>query len=248
MGDAHVDVLVERLKRKFGAAVRTGTPRVPYRETIRKPTRIDNRFKRQTGGHGQFGHVVIEFEPLPTGSGFEFGDKIVGGAVPRQYIPAVDKGLREAMSEGVLAGYPVVDLRATLVDGSYHTVDSSEMAFKVAASQALKRAFTEASPALLEPILEVEVIVPDEFMGDVMGQITAKRGHVLGMDSSDGSQHLRAQVPQGEMFHYATELRSITQGRGRFSWKLDHYAEVPATVAERVIAEHGARLTAGDKH
>jgi len=248
MGDAHVDVLVERLKRKFGASVKTGTPHVPYRETIRKPAKIDNRFKRQTGGHGQFGHVVIEFEPLTTGSGFEFGDKIVGGSVPKQYIPAVEKGLREALAEGVLAGYPVVDLKAILVDGSYHTVDSSEMAFKVAASQALKRAFPEADPALLEPILEVEVIVPDEYMGDVMGQITAKRGHVLGMDSADGTQRLRAQVPQSEMFHYATELRSITQGRGRFSWKLDHYAEVPHNVADKVIAEHQARVGAGEKH
>ncbi|HTI30167.1 MAG TPA: elongation factor G [Methylomirabilota bacterium] len=248
MGDAHVDVLVERLKRKFGAAVRTGSPRVPYRETIRKPAKIDNRFKRQTGGHGQFGHVVIEFEPLPSGSGFEFGDKIVGGVVPKQYIPAVEKGLRETLAEGVLAGYPVVDLRARLVDGSYHTVDSSEMAFKVAASQALKRAFPEADPTLLEPILEVEVIVPDTYMGDVMGQITAKRGHVLGMDSSDGMQHLRAQVPQAEMFHYATELRSITQGRGRFSWKLDHYAEVPTTISDRVIADHQAKVVAGEKH
>ncbi len=248
MGDAHVDVLVERLKRKFGASVRTGSPRVPYRETIRKPTRIDNRFKRQTGGHGQFGHVVIEFEPLPSGSGFEFGDKIVGGVVPKQYIPAVEKGLRETLIEGVLAGYPVVDLRARLVDGSYHTVDSSEMAFKVAASQALKRAFPEADPTLLEPILEVEVIVPDAYMGDVMGQITAKRGHVLGMDSSDGMQHLHAQVPQAEMFHYATELRSITQGRGRFSWKLDHYAEVPSTIADKVIAEHQAKVAAGERH
>ncbi|HEX9633897.1 MAG TPA: elongation factor G [Candidatus Limnocylindria bacterium] len=248
MGDAHVDVLVERLKRKFGASVKTGTPHVPYRETIRKPAKIDNRFKRQTGGHGQFGHVVIEFEPLTTGSGFEFGDKIVGGSVPKQYIPAVEKGLREALAEGVLAGYPVVDLKAILVDGSYHTVDSSEMAFKVAASQALKRAFPEADPTLLEPILEVEVIVPDEYMGDVMGQITAKRGHVLGMDSADGTQHLRAQVPQSEMFHYATELRSITQGRGRFSWKLDHYAEVPHNVADKVIAEHQAKVGAGDKH
>jgi elongation factor G len=248
MGDAHVDVLVERLKRKFGAAVRIGSPRVPYRETIRKPTKIDNRFKRQTGGHGQFGHVVIEFEPLPAGSGFEFGDKIVGGVVPKQYIPAVEKGLRETLAEGVLAGYPVVDLRARLVDGSYHTVDSSEMAFKVAASQALKRAFPEADPTLLEPVLEVEVVVPDTYMGDVMGQITAKRGHVLGMDSSDGMQHLRAQVPQAEMFHYATELRSITQGRGRFSWKLDHYAEVPSTIADRVIAEHQAKVAAGEKH
>jgi elongation factor G len=248
MGDAHVDVLVERLKRKFGASVKTGTPRVPYRETIRKPAKIDNRFKRQTGGHGQFGHVVIEFEPLESGTGFEFGSKIVGGSVPKQYIPAVEKGLREALAEGVLAGYPVVDLRAILVDGSYHTVDSSEMAFKVAASQALKRAFPEADPTLLEPILEVEVVVPDEYMGDVMGQITAKRGHVLGMDSADGTQHLRAQVPQSEMFHYATELRSITQGRGRFSWKLDHYAEVPHNVADKVIAEHQAKVGAGDKH
>jgi elongation factor G len=248
MGDAHVDVLVDRLKRKFGAAVRIGSPRVPYRETIRKPAKIDNRFKRQTGGHGQFGHVVIEFEPLPSGSGFQFGDKIVGGVVPKQYIPAVEKGLRETLAEGVLAGYPVVDLSARLVDGSYHTVDSSEMAFKVAASQALKRAFPEADPTLLEPILEVEVIVPDAYMGDVMGQITSKRGHVLGMDSSDGMQHLHAQVPQAEMFHYATELRSITQGRGRFSWKLDHYAEVPSTISDRVIADHQAKVSAGEKH
>jgi elongation factor G len=248
MGDAHVDVIVERLKRKFGASVKTGTPHVPYRETIRKPTRIDNRFKRQTGGHGQFGHVVIEFEPMEPGTGFEFGNRIVGGVVPKQYIPAVEKGLREAMSEGVLAGFPVVDMKATLVDGSYHTVDSSEMAFKVAASQALKRAFPEAHPILLEPILEVEVVVPDEYMGDVMGQITSKRGHVLGMDSNNGMQQLRAQVPQAEMFHYATELRSITQGRGRFSWKLDHYAEVPHNVAEKVIAEHESKATAGDRH
>ena len=240
MGDAHVDVIVDRLKRKFGASVRTATPRVPYRETIRQPARIEHRYKRQTGGHGQFGHVVIEFAPGEMGTGFQFGDRIVGGVVPKQYIPAVEKGLREAMSEGVLAGYPVVDLQATLVDGSYHTVDSSEMAFKVAASQALKKAFEAASPALLEPILEVDIVVPDEYMGDVMGQITSKRGHVLGMDSIDGMQHLKAQVPQAEMFHYATELRSITQGRGRFSWKLDHYAEVPHTIADRVVADAAA--------
>jgi elongation factor G len=192
--------------------------------------------------------VVIEFEPAEAGTGFEFGNRIVGGVVPKQYIPAVEKGLREAMSEGVLAGFPVVDMKATLVDGSYHTVDSSEMAFKVAASQALKRAFADADPALLEPILEVEVVVPDDYMGDVMGQITAKRGHVLGMDSSDGKQHLRAQVPAAEMFHYATELRSITQGRGRFSWKLDHYAQVPHNVAEKVIAERSTAAAAADRH
>jgi elongation factor G len=247
MGDSHVDVIVDRLKRKFGASVKTATPQVPYRETIRKPAKVDNKFKRQTGGHGQYGHVVIEFEPGESGHGFEFGNQIVGGVVPKQYIPAVERGLREAMSEGILAGFPVVDLKATLVDGSYHTVDSSEMAFKVAASQALKRAFTDANPTLLEPILEVEVVVPDEYMGDVMGQITSKRGHVLGMDSSNGMQLMRAQVPQAEMFHYATELRSITQGRGRFSWKLDHYAEVPHNVADKVIAEH-SKAGAGEKH
>jgi elongation factor G len=240
MGDAHVDVIVDRLKRKYGAAVKTATPRVPYRETIRAAAKIDNKFKRQTGGHGQYGHVVIQFEPNEPGSGFEFGNKIVGGVVPKQYIPAVEKGLNEAMAEGVLAGYPVVDVKATLVDGSYHTVDSSEMAFKIAASQALKRAFEDGNPTLLEPILEVEIVVPDEYMGDVMGQITAKRGHVLGMDSDGGLQRLRAQVPQAEMFHYATELRSITQGRGRFSWRLDHYAEVPHNIAEKVVAEHAA--------
>ncbi len=244
IGDSQVDILMERLKRKFGASVKTRTPRVPYRETIRKAARVDNKYKRQTGGHGQYGHVVIEFAPNPGGE-FEFGNKIVGGVVPKQYIPAVERGLHEAMAEGVLAGYPVVGLQATLVDGSYHTVDSSEMAFKVAASQALKKAFTESDPTLLEPILDVEVIVPDEYMGDVMGQITAKRGHVLGMDSSDGMQHLHAQVPAAEMFHYATELRSITQGRGRFVQRLDHYAEVPHNVAEKVIADHAATA---DKH
>jgi elongation factor G len=248
MGDAQIDVIVDRLKRKFGAAVKVGTPRVPYRETIRRAAKVDNKFKRQTGGHGQYGHVVIEFEPTDSGHGFEFGDRIVGGVVPKQYIPAVEKGLREALGEGVLAGYPIVDLRATLVDGSYHTVDSSEMAFKIAASQALKKAFDQADPALLEPILEVEVVVPDAYMGDVMGQLTAKRGHVLGMDPADGMQHLHAQVPAAEMFRYATELRSITQGRGRFSWRLDHYAEVPHSIAEKVIADAHERAAAGDKH
>jgi elongation factor G len=247
MGDAQVDVLVERMKRKFGASVKVGTPRVPYRETIRAATKIDNKYKRQTGGHGQYGHVVIEFEPNEPGGGFVFGDRIVGGAVPKNYIPAVEKGLRDALAEGVLAGYPIVDIRATLVDGSFHQVDSSEMAFRIAASQALRRAVPDASPVLLEPVLEVEVLVPEESMGDVMGQITAKRGHVMGMDSADGMQHLRAQVPQAEMFHYATELRSITQGRGRFSQRLDHYAEVPHNVAEKVIAEHRELVAAGER-
>ncbi len=248
MGDGHVDVLVERLKRKFGASVKIGTPRVPYRETIRSTTKVDNKYKRQTGGRGQYGHVVIEFEPTEAGAGFAFAEKIVGGAVPKNFIPAVEKGLREALGEGVLAGYPIVDIKATLVDGSYHTVDSSEMAFKIAASQALKRAVLQANPALLEPILEVEVIVPEEFMGDVMAQITSKRGHVMGMESVAGMQHLRAVVPQAEMFHYATELRSITQGRGRFTQRLSHYAEVPHNQAERVIGEHKQLVGAGERH
>ena len=248
MGDGHVDVIVDRLKRKFGASVKTGTPRVPYRETIRGSTKVDNKYKRQTGGHGQYGHVVIEFEPNETGAGFAFGDRIVGGAVPKQYIPAVEKGLREAVSEGVLAGYPLVDFKATLVDGSFHPVDSSEMAFKIAASQALKRAVLDAKPVLLEPILDVEVIVPEEFMGDVMGQLTSKRGHVLGSERVAGMQHLRAHVPQAEMFHYATELRSVTQGRGRFTQRLDHYAEVPHSIADRVIGEQKQLVGAGDRH
>ena len=246
MGDAHVDVIVERLKRKFGASVKTGTPHVPYRETIRKPTKIDNRFKRQTGGHGQFGHVVIEFEPMRIRLGLRVRQQDRG----RRGAEAVHPGRREGAARGDGRG------RAGRLPGGRPEGDPGgrqlphrrqrEMAFKVAASQALKRAFPEANPTLLEPILEVEVVVPDEYMGDVMGQITAKRGHVLGMDSNDGMQHLRAQVPQAEMFHYATELRSITQGRGRFSWKLDHYAEVPHNVAEKVIAEHQAKVGAGE--
>jgi elongation factor G len=228
--------------------VKVATPHVPYRETIRRPSKVDNKFKRQTGGHGQYGHVVIEFGPGDAGTGFEFADKIVGGSVPRQYIPAVEKGLREAMAEGVLAGYPVVDVRATLVDGSYHTVDSTVLAFKIAGSQALKKAFESGDATLLEPILEVEVVVPDEYMGDVMGQLTSKRGHVLGMDPADGMQHLRAQVPAAGMVRYATELRSITKGRGRFYWKRDHYAEVPHTIAEKVVAEHQPKSAAGEKH
>ena len=228
MGDAHVDVIVDRLKRKFGAAVQTrrrrASPTARRSARRRASTTSTSARPAATASTGTSSSSSLRPRWAPAS---QFGDKIVGGVVPKQYIPAVEKGLREAMAEGVLAGYPVVDLQATLVDGSYHTVDSSEMAFKVAASQALKKAFDAASPALLEPILEVDIVVPDEYMGDVMGQITCKRGHVLGMDSVDGMQHLKAQVPQAEMFHYATELRSITQGRGRFSWQIDHYAEVP---------------------
>ena len=246
MGDAHVDVIVERLKRKFGAAVKTGTPGPVPRDDPspgedRQPLQAPDRWTRAV-------------RPRCDRVRAERGGRRLRVRRPdrrRFRAEAVHPRRREGPSRvdgrGRLAGYPVVDLKATLVDGSYHTVDSSEMAFKVAASQALKQAFTEADPALLEPILEVEVTVPDEYMGDVMGQITAKRGHVLGMNSVDGTQHLRAQVPQAEMFHYATELRSITQGRGRFAQSLDHYAEVPHTIAEKVIAEHQAKATAPER-
>ena len=245
MGDAQVDVIVDRLKRKFGAAVRTATPRVPYRETIRKPARVDNKFKRQTGGHGQYGHVVIEFEPAEMGAGFEFGNKIVGGVVPRQYIPAVEKGLHEAMAEGVLAGYPVVDLRPPWSTARYHTVDSSEMAFKIAASQALKRAFEQADPILLEPILEVEVDRPRRVHGRRDGpdhrQARPRARDGLGRRPAAPARP----GPAGRDVPLRHRAASITQGRGRFTSKVDHYAEVPHQVAEKVIAEHADARRSG---
>lgn len=236
LGDLHLEVMISRLSRKFGVTAVTKDPRVPYKETIRSKVNSDYRHKKQTGGRGQYGHVVIEVEPLPTGSGFEFVDKIFGGAVPRQYIPAVEKGIRETMAEGVLAGYEVVDLRVTLLDGSYHDVDSSEMAFKIAASMAFKKGFMDARPVLLEPIYSITVVVPDAYMGDIIGDLNKKRGRILGMDPENGEQHIRAQAPLAEMFRYAIDLRSMTQGRGDFTMEFDHYEEVPANIAEQVIA------------
>jgi elongation factor G len=245
MGEAHTAVLLERLKRKFGATVITHTPKVPYRETIRGTTRVHGRYKKQTGGHGMFGDVWLELEPNPDG-GVEFSEKIVGGAVPRGFFPGVEKGIREAAAEGVLAGYPLSDFKATLVDGSFHTVDSNELSFKIAASMALKDGVQQAKPALMEPIMAVEIRVPDAYMGEVNRDLIGRRGRVLGMDSMDGMQVITAHVPQAELFSYATELRSLAQGRGSFRATLDHYEDVPNHIAEKVIAAHKKELeTAG---
>ncbi len=237
MGDVHLEVTIDRLKRKFGVEVETETPKVPYRETIRKSVKVEGKHKKQTGGHGQYGHVWIEMEPLPEGEGFVFEETIFGGAVPKQYIPAVEKGIREAMEEGILAGYPVVDFKVNLYDGSYHTVDSSELAFKIAAIQAFKKGMEQANPVLLEPIMNLEVLVPEAYMGDVIGDLNSKRGRILGMEPKGSMQLIKAQVPLAELSKYAIDLRSLTQGRGSFEMSFDHYEEVPARTAEAIIAQ-----------
>lgn len=237
MGDMHMEVMIDRLKRKFGVDAEMSTPKIPYKETIRKPAKAEYKHKKQSGGRGQYGHVHIEIQPLPD-EDYAFVDKIFGGVVPQQYRPAVDKGCRETMVDGILAGYPVTNVQVTLTDGSYHDVDSSEMAFKLAASQAFKKAFMDAGPVLLEPIVEAEVRIPDAYMGDVIGDLNKKRGRILGMEPVDGLQIVKAQVPQVEMAKYAIDLRSITQGRGTFSIRFAHYEEMPANIAEPIIAAH----------
>jgi elongation factor G len=241
MGQQHIEVTVERLKTKFGVEVEMAIPKVPYKETIKGKTSLQSRYKKQTGGRGQFGDVWLEIEALPRGGDFEFVDKIVGGAVPRQYIPAVEKGLREAMLEGVQAGYPVTDVRVTLYDGSYHSVDSSEMAFKIAASMGFKKGFMECNPVLLEPIVNLDVTVPDDFMGAVIGDLNSRRGKVMGMDPRSGEQIVKAQVPMAEILSYAPDLRSMTEGRASFAISFSHYEEVPAHLAEKVIEEAASR-------
>ncbi|MEI6101166.1 MAG: elongation factor G, partial [Eubacteriales bacterium] len=239
MGEMHLEVICKKLKNKFNVEAVLTDPRVPYREAIKKAVKAPGRHKKQSGGHGQFGDVVIEFEPLFGGEQeFEFVDKIVGGVVPRQYIPAVEKGLRECIHKGVLAGFPVVGLKATLVFGSYHPVDSSEMAFKVAASLAYKKGLAEANPVILEPICKAVVSIPDEYMGDIIGDMNRRRGRILGMSPEDGLQQVTAEVPMSEMFKYATDLRSMTQARGTFALHFERYEELPAAMAAKVIEKY----------
>ncbi len=238
VGELHLDVIVDRMKREFGVEANIGQPQVSYRETIKVAADCEGKHIKQSGGRGQYGHVWIKFEPNPE-KGYEFVDAIVGGVVPREYIPVVDKGLQDAMQTGILAGYPLVDVKATLFDGSYHDVDSSEMAFKVAASLALKAAKTKCNPVLLEPIMKVNVIVPDEYLGAVMGDITSRRGKPLGQESRGNALSINAMVPLSEMFGYVTSLRSNTQGRGNFTMVFDHYEEVPRNIAEEIIKKNG---------
>ncbi|PSN11166.1 elongation factor G [filamentous cyanobacterium CCT1] len=238
MGELHLDILVDRMLREFKVEANIGAPQVAYRETIRKPISAEGKFIRQSGGKGQYGHVVVEVEPADEGSGFEFVSKIVGGTIPKEYISPAEQGMKEACESGILAGYPVIDLKVTLVDGSYHDVDSSEMAFKIAGSMAMKEAVLKASPVLLEPIMKVEVEVPEDFLGDVMGDLNSRRGQIEGMGTEVGVAKVTAHVPLAEMFGYATDIRSKTQGRGIFSMEFSHYGEVPRNVAEAIISKN----------
>jgi elongation factor G len=248
MGDLHLEVIVGRLRRKFGVEVEMSTPRVAYKETIARTVEVQGKYKRQTGGRGQYGDVWLRLEPRPRGAGFEFADEVVGGVVPRNYIPSVEKGVVEATQRGMLAGYPIVDMRVALYDGSYHNVDSSDMAFKIAGAMALHKGMAEAQPKLLEPIMNVEVTVPEQYMGDIIGHLNGKRGRIQGMEPGPaGTQIVRAQVPLAEMFAYATELRSMTQGRASYSMKFSHYEEVPAHIASRIV-EEAAQRKAAEQH
>jgi elongation factor G len=234
MGELHLEIILDRLLREFRVDANIGRPQVAYRETVRRRAEnVEGRFVRQTGGRGQYGHAVINVEHNDEG-GYEFDNRIVGGVIPREYIPSVDKGIREALDNGVVAGYPVVDVKVELVDGSYHEVDSSEMAFQIAGSMAVKEALKRADAVLLEPIMDVEVVVPEEFMGDVMGDLSSRRGQIQGMESRGGGQVIRAMVPLSEMFGYATTVRSKTQGRATFTMQFDHYAEVPKSIAAEI--------------
>jgi elongation factor G len=241
MGDIHLEIMLARLKERFGVEVETGAPRIPYKETIKGKAKGQGKYKKQTGGRGQYGDTWLEIEPLPRGAGFEFADKVVGGAIPRNYIPSVEKGVREAMQVGVIAGYPVVDLKVTLFDGSYHEVDSSDLAFKIAASMGFKKIFQEARPILLEPIVDITVYAPPEFIGDVTGDLNKRRGRI----STIESDKVAAQVPLGELTKYATDLRSFTHGRGTYTYKFSHYEEVPAATQEKLVLAYTKLKEAG---
>ena len=237
MGELHLEIIVDRLLREFKVEANVGAPQVAYKETIRKTINQETKYKRQSGGSGQYGHVKITLEPNESGKGYEFVNAVVGGAIPKEFIPAVDAGIQGAMQAGVLAGYPVVDVKVTLNDGSYHEVDSSEMAFKIAGSMAFKEGMRKADPVLLEPIMKVCVIVPDEYMGDVIGDLNARRGQIQGYEMRSGAQQIDAFVPLSEMFGYATNLRSRTQGRGQYTMEPSHYVELPKSLQEKLIAK-----------
>lgn len=237
MGELHLEIIIDRLLREFKVDANVGRPQVSYKESIRKETKVEGKFVRQSGGRGQYGHVVLSMEPLERGGGFVFEERITGGAIPREFIPAVKNGIQEALTSGVLAGYNVVDIKVSLLDGSYHDVDSSEIAFKIAASQAFKNGMSKASPMLLEPIMKVEVMVPEEYMGEVIGDVNSRRGKIEGVEPKGGSQIIRGYVPLSEMFGYATDLRSHTQGRGTYSMEFSHYGELPANMAEKIVSK-----------
>jgi len=239
-GDTHLGVAAEKMLRKFGVGVELKTPRVPYKETITVPAKGEYKHRKQTGGHGQYGHVLLELEPLPRSSGSEFVDKVVGGAIPKNYIPAVEKGVNEVIHEGVLARFPVVDIKTTVYDGSYHPVDSSEICFKIAGAQALKKGLAQGQPILLEPIMSIEIIVPGDFTGDIIGDLNTKRARVSGMNPENGANTIEAQVPLAEIQRYAIDLKSITQGRGNFTVTFSHYEEVPSQLTQKIVAERQA--------
>lgn len=240
LGETHLDVAAQKMLRKFGVSVDLAIPKVPYKETITVPAKAEYKHKKQSGGHGQYGHVFLNIEPLPRGSGHEFVDAIVGGAIPKNYIPAVEKGINEAMQEGTQAGYPIVDIKTTLYDGSFHPVDSSEICFKIAAAQALKKGMAQGQPILLEPIVNLKVVVPEDYTGDIIGGLNIKRAKVLGMNPENGNNVIEAQAPLAEILRYAIDLKSITQGRGSYNVNFSHYEEVPANVAQKIIAQRQA--------
>ena len=241
MGELHLDIIVDRMRREYHVECNVGAPQVAYRETLTKPVSVEGKYIRQSGGKGQYGHCVVRFEPLKPGEGYQFVDETVGGSIPKEYIPAVDKGIQEARMSGVLAGYETVDFKATVYDGSYHEVDSSEMAFKIAASMAFKDGMKKGNPVILEPIMNVEIEVPDQYLGDVMGDVSKRRGSVTGTSSKNGMQTIRAEIPLAEMFGYVSDLRSNTQGRGNYTMEPSHYAEVPRNVAEKIIGDNAKK-------